>query len=47
MGFGDSAYFLRPWMIRPFFGEVATPKERAFNSAVSRLRVSVKHTTKN
>lgn len=41
--FGDSAYLLRPWMMRPFIREFATADQLLFNTQMSSLRVLVEH----
>ena len=45
--YGDSAYLLRPWMIRPFTRGVCSEQEAAFNTMMSEVRVSVEHNYKD
>lgn len=44
--YGDQAYILRPWVMKPFGGNV-TVEQAAFNAQMSSLRVSVEHTYKD
>lgn len=45
--FGDQAYILRPWMIRPFIGENLPPDHAQFNSVMKSIRASVEHSYKD
>eukprot|EP00171_Calliarthron_tuberculosum_P002822 IDg2822t1 len=44
--FGDSAYSIRPWLMRPFVGNLTT-EQHDFNSKMSAIRVAVEHNYKD
>lgn len=44
--FGDQAYLLRPWMMRPFIGNLTALQELQ-NAQMSSIRVSVEHNYKD
>lgn len=45
--FENSAYMLRPWKMRPFVSECATPGELTINTTMSSLSVNVEHSYKD
>lgn len=45
--YGDCAYLLRPWMLCPYFRDLATPSQMAFNSSMSAVRIAVEHNYKD
>lgn len=42
----NPTFLLRPWMQRPFYRDLATMKQVAFESATSKVRVAVEHNFK-
>lgn len=45
--YGDSAYLLRPWMMRPFTRGVCSAEETFFNTRMSEVRVCVEQNYKD
>lgn len=45
--YGDSAYFLRFWMQKPFRGEMCAPSEEEGSATMSMARVCVTQKTLN
>lgn len=45
--FGDKAYHLRPWLLRPFTAANLSPQQLDFNGIMSSLRESVEHNYKD
>ena len=44
--FGDQAYVLRLWLIKPFTGNIS-PEQAVFNAEMSSLRVAIEHNYKD
>lgn len=44
--YGDQAYLLRPWMMRPYIGNLSVQQEIS-NAQMSSIRVSVEHNYKD
>lgn len=45
--FGDSAYLLFPWIIRPFLRDLERAEKEEFNTSMSFVRVSVEQNWKD